>query len=76
MRLPGVANEAAAAVRRVGAAYERIPEPLRPEIDTDRWHQLEREIDEACAEEDRDGALAAIAAWERHALDELGEAAA
>jgi hypothetical protein len=70
--LTGIRLELAAAVRRVNAAYARVPEDSWPLVDDERWRTLEAEIDAAIGSEDRARALAAIEAWESHALEALG----
>ena len=72
--LPGLNAELAAAIRRVGAAYNRCPPAVRPEVNSDHWRQLEAEIDAAAARGDRDTALVAIEQWEHVAMAELGRA--
>jgi DNA-binding FadR family transcriptional regulator len=74
--LPGINTELAAAVRRVNALYTRIPEQRRPDVNAERWQELEHEIDRACKAGDPDRALRAIAAWEDHARWVLKGAAA
>lgn len=46
--LTGINFELAAAVRRVNAALDRIPEDRRPGLSGESWHSLEREPDRAC----------------------------
>lgn len=70
-RIPGINAELTAAIRRVADAYGRLPEPQRPNVNAERWHALEREIDQACMRGNQDSALAAVERWERHALTEL-----
>lgn len=65
-RLRGIELELSAAFRRLGALYAEIPEPYRPDVCGERWAELEREIDCACAAGDYDGALRAIQRWEQH----------
>jgi hypothetical protein len=69
-RLP-IGTALAAAVRRINAAFYAIPEPYRPDLNSDRWRQLEDELDQARAAGDTDAALAAVNAWEAHAQREL-----
>ena len=71
-RLPGISAELAAAIRAVNVAYERCPEP-RP--DPAGYEDLDRELDTACAGDDRARASAAIRVWRRHWLSVLEEAA-
>jgi hypothetical protein len=67
----GVRSELAAAVRAVNAAYARCSEP-KPDVIGQTWSELEREVDGAIKDGDRDRALAAIADWEAHASYVLG----
>lgn len=73
-RLPGVSADLAAAIRAVGAAYDRLPETDRPEIGDEAWKRLERAIDDRCAAGDKDGALEAIRDWHDFAMGRLKEA--
>ena len=73
--LPGVGNSLAAAIRRVNAAYNRLPESDRPEVDNEVWRRMEHAIDDACSVGDLEAALEAISDWETFALRELEEAA-
>ena len=66
--------ELAAAVRRVNAAYRRVPESARPDINAQTWRDLEAEIDRAAAKGDREVALLAVEKWEANALVELERA--
>jgi hypothetical protein len=72
VRLPGINVELAAAVRRVGAAYNRLAEAERPDINAQEWRDLEAAIDRHCARGDRDSALAAVEHWEAAAMRQLG----
>jgi hypothetical protein len=74
-RLPGIGSALAAAIRRTNASFYAIPEPYRPDPNSERWLQLEAEIDQACARGDADAARLAIARWEGHAMRELRGAA-
>lgn len=74
-RLPGIGAALAAAIRRINAAFYAIPEPYRPDPNSDRWLALEAEIDRACAAGDADAALIAIARYEGHAMRVLKGAA-
>jgi hypothetical protein len=66
-----VRTELAAAVRRVNAIYARRGDP-KPEVVGGDWDRLEAEVDAAIKDGDRDRALAAIRAWEAHAMRILG----
>lgn len=70
-RLPGIERDLSAAFARVAKLYAAVPEHLRPDVNGERWQQLEAEIDRACGAGDRDAALLAIERWERHASDVL-----
>jgi hypothetical protein len=65
-RLPGINAELAAAVRRVNAAYAKLPGSARPDIGD--WNDLDAELDAACASDDRDRAITAIRDWASHYL--------
>lgn len=73
-RLPGIGSELALSVRKVNAAYHRLPESCRPDILGEMWTKLEVELDRRCAADDREGALQAIAAWHQHAISVIEEA--
>ena len=64
----------AAAIRRVNAAFYRLPEP-RPLLGW-VWHQHEREIEAAFAGGDTQRILRSIIAWEEAAVAVLDEAVA
>jgi hypothetical protein len=67
MRLPGVNNELAAAIRRVNALRHSVPDRYRREISTDRWLKLQTELDRTCSAGDVESALAAVENWEAEA---------
>ena len=69
-RLPGIDAELSAAVKRVADVYVRCPEP-RPDVCGERFHDLESQVDRACAGSDRAAAMRAIEAWERETLTVL-----
>ena len=73
--LPGIAAALSEAVRRVNVLYDRVPEPDRPDVTGEAWHDLEREVDMACGAGDCYAALLAIARWEHHAAGILLRAA-
>ncbi len=64
--------ELTAALGRVNAAYASIPNDRRPDVMGEPWEALERAIDDRCRAGDHGGAIAAIAAWEAHAMDVMG----
>lgn len=64
-----------AAVRRVARLYDAAPEP-EPPVEGSEWWRLEREVDRAVAASNQTQALAAIAAWERFAEEQLRPAVA
>ena len=68
--MPGIDAELSAAVRRVADVYVRCPEP-RPDVCGQRFHDLERQVDRACAGTDSAAALRAIEVWERETLTVL-----
>ena len=68
-RLPGINKVLVDTIRRINAHYIAIPADRRPEFDDAEWESLGREVDAACLSGDREHALAAIANWERHALE-------
>lgn len=72
-RLPGINAELAAAVRRVNAAYVRLPESVRPDIGG--WNALDAELDAACAGDDRERAVEAIREWANYYLAMFEEVA-
>jgi hypothetical protein len=71
MTAPTIRTELAAAVRAVNAAYSRLPEPARKQIEI-HFDGLDREVDAAILADDRERALRAIAAWRQHWLHEFG----
>lgn len=73
IRLPGINAELAAAVRRVNAAYARLPESDRPDIGG--WNALDTELDAACASDDRERAVSAIREWANYYLAMFEESA-
>ncbi len=73
MSPPTVRAELAAAYRAVNAAYARLPELVAERVEI-AYDGLDAEIDTAILADDRDRALAAVAAWRRHWLATLGDA--
>lgn len=73
-RLPGIGAALAAAIRRINAIHNALPESDRPNVNGPRWTSLEAEIDAACAAGDADAALTAIGRYEGHAMRVLEEA--
>jgi hypothetical protein len=67
-----VRAQLAAAVSRVSSLYLACPES-RPDVNGLRWNKLEEAIDMAITTGSEEMALAAIAAWERHARSAMGE---
>lgn len=65
--MPGVGAELAAAVRRVNAAFSRLPTSTQDSIEI-RYDGLDREIDAAILAGDRERARRAIRAWRGHWL--------
>lgn len=64
--LPGMNYELAAAVRRVNTLLAGLPSDLQPDVTSERWHELENELDRACGAGDHDAARQAISRWEHH----------
>lgn len=71
---PRVSVALSEAFRQVARLYEQIPEPYRPDVNGERWLELEREIDTRCGAGDTDGALLAIERWQEHAERVLTQA--
>jgi hypothetical protein len=67
----GTADALAAAVRRTNAAFYALPEPFRPNLNGERWRQLEDELDQARASGDVAAARMAITCWEGDVQREL-----
>lgn len=72
--LAGINLAVTAAVRRVNAAYNRLPEGHRPEAAP--YDALDAELDAACAAGDRLRAERAIRDWEAHWLERFRRVAA
>jgi hypothetical protein len=61
---PSLRAELARAIRRVNAAYNKLPESERPDV---TWGEIDDRLEAAVAGDDRDLALAEIAHWrDRH----------
>lgn len=69
--IPGIGGDLAAAIRRISAIRQSLPEADRPNMSVEAWHQLEAELSRACAMFNRDDAVSAIARWERSAMATL-----
>ena len=63
----GVSSALANAIRQVNAAFNRLPRSSQEAMEI-YYDGLDRELDEACASDDRSRALAAIDAWRKHWL--------
>lgn len=72
--LPGVNAALANAVRVVNARFNRLPRSVQDSIVIE-YDGLDREIDAAILSGDRERALAAIGAWQRHWTATFEEAA-
>jgi hypothetical protein len=72
--IPGVTTELAAAVRKVNAAFYRLPRSTQDAIEI-RYDGLDKEIDAAILAGNRDRAQAAIRAWRGRWLREFARAA-
>ncbi len=73
--LPSPRSELAAAVRRVNAAFHRLPESGQGGVDLS-VDALEHEVAAAADEGNRERALAAVRAWEGHQLAAIERAGA
>lgn len=71
--MTSVNAELAAAIRRVNAAYNRVPGDLRDEIEIggEAWRQLEDRFEQAVEARHDAEALAAVDAWEGFALRQI-----
>jgi hypothetical protein len=69
-----IRSELAAAHRAVNAAYLRLPEDTRTQLDLST-NDLDLELDRALLADDRDRALGAIASWRDHHLALIRRAA-
>lgn len=63
-----VRAQLAAAVRRVNAAYNRVPNADEIDVFSAKWRKLESDVDTALAAGDDLKARDAIREWEHHAL--------
>lgn len=63
---PRISVALSEAFAKVARLYAQIPEPYRPDVNGERWLELEREIDVRCGAGDIDGALLAIERWREH----------
>jgi len=70
MTAPTIRTELAAAVRAVNAAYNRLSENARTQIDP-RTDPVEIEVDAAVLAGDRDRAMDAIRAWRGYWIDRI-----
>lgn len=61
--------ELAAAIRRINASYEQLPEDRRPEV---AWADWDEALNQALLAADRQQARATIRAWRDHHLESLG----
>jgi len=68
-----VRSALANAYRRVNFAFGRLPAATQDAMDI-RYDELDRALDAALRNGDRDRALAAIRAWRDHWLGEIGKA--
>lgn len=70
---PSVRSELAAAVRKVNAAFARLPAEAQGQVDV-AVDPVEAEVDAAILAGDRDRAIAAIRAWCGYWLDRIERA--
>jgi hypothetical protein len=63
----GVSEELAAAIRKVNAAFDRLPSSVQGEVEI-AFPELEAEVNLAIIAGEREKALAAIAKWRDHLL--------
>lgn len=73
MTAPTVRAELAAAVRRVNAAFNRLPKAKQASLNIS-VDPCEAEVNKAILAGDRERALAAIRAWRGHWLDRIERA--
>jgi hypothetical protein len=64
-----------AAMRRISAAYERLPEARRPDVNGPGWGERENAIDAAYVARNRAEFDQAVEEWERFALAQFERAA-
>lgn len=69
-----IRSELAAAYRAVNAAFARLPENARTELDLST-NDLDLELDRALLADDRERALGAIESWREHHLALIRRAA-
>ena len=74
MAANSIRNELAAAIRAVNAAFARLPEAARSQMDLST-DDRDRELDRALLQDDRARALAAINSWRDHHLALIRRAA-
>jgi hypothetical protein len=65
---PSILAELAAGIRRVNAAFNRLPPKVQESIAI-AYDDLEAKVDQAILADDREAALAAIGDWQRHWLE-------
>lgn len=64
-----------AAVERIAARYNELPDNRRPNVQGPEWQAKERAIDNAYAVRNVDAYKKAVAAYEHFALEQFKEAA-